>query len=230
MQGNDPISYAKNILKQKTDQSTLKSIYDTVAGDTTRADGTTFNYKIPVAAGLAAGAYTAGQPRDTLPIDTTGINFQTAQEAMDDPNLRFKPKLEDTQLAAQGGRIGYDIGKLVDPKIPKKLKPDTDNILEKLEKFIKEREGYEDAIFRSERIDAAEGGLMNLGGMEKDYRQEGGFVPIGGKEKADDVPAMLSKNGFGMTADAVKGAGGGNVEKGAQKMYNTMKQLEGRIA
>ena len=72
---------------------------------------------------------------------------------------------------------------------------------------------------------------VNAGGIsELDYRQEGGFVPMGVKEKADDVPAMLSKNEFVMTADAVKGAGGGNVEKGAQKMYDTMKQLEGRIA
>jgi len=72
---------------------------------------------------------------------------------------------------------------------------------------------------------------VNAGGIsELDYRQEGGFVPMGVKEKADDVPAMLSKNEFVMTANAVKGAGGGNVEKGAQKMYNTMKQLEGRIA
>ena len=29
----------------------------------------------------------------------------------------------------------------------------------------------------------AEGGLMDLGGMEKDYRAEGGFVPIGEYEK-----------------------------------------------
>ena len=72
---------------------------------------------------------------------------------------------------------------------------------------------------------------VNAGGIsELDYRQEGGFVPMGVKEKADDVPAMLSKNEFVMTADAVKAAGGGSVEKGAQKMYNTMKRLEGRIA
>ena len=45
----------------------------------------------------------------------------------------------------------------------------------------------------------AEGGLMNLGGMEKDYREEGGFVPIGGQERADDVPARLSKNEFVFT-------------------------------
>ena len=80
------------------------------------------------------------------------------------------------------------------------------------------------------RVKKAPGGLMNLGGLEKDYRTSGGFVPIGKKEKADDVPARLSKNEFVMTADAVRAAGGGNINKGAQKMYNTMKQLEGKRA
>jgi hypothetical protein len=67
------------------------------------------------------------------------------------------------------------------------------------------------------------------GVMERDYRDEGGFVPVGIKEKADDVPAMLSKNEFVMTADAVRGAGNGSIEKGAQKMYDTMKNLERRV-
>ena len=71
-----------------------------------------------------------------------------------------------------------------------------------------------------------EAGLMNMGGMEKDYREDGGFVPIGGKEKADDVPARLSKNEFVMTADAVRGAGDGDIDKGAEVMYNVMKNLE----
>ena len=48
------------------------------------------------------------------------------------------------------------------------------------------------------------GGIMDLGGMEKDYRAEGGFVPIGREEKADDVPARLSVNEFVFTADAVR--------------------------
>ena len=73
---------------------------------------------------------------------------------------------------------------------------------------------------------AAEGGIMNLGGMEKDYRQEGGFVPIGGKEKADDVPARLSKNEFVFTADAVRAAGGGDIDQGAEVMENLMENLE----
>jgi hypothetical protein len=73
---------------------------------------------------------------------------------------------------------------------------------------------------------AQEGGLMDLGGMEKDYRNDGGFVPIGGEEKADDVPARLSKNEFVFTADAVRGAGGGDIDKGAEIMENIMKNLE----
>jgi hypothetical protein len=67
---------------------------------------------------------------------------------------------------------------------------------------------------------------MNLGGMEKDYREEGGFVPIGGQEKADDVPARLSKNEFVFTADAVRNAGGGDIDAGAEVMENLMEHLE----
>jgi len=76
------------------------------------------------------------------------------------------------------------------------------------------------------RIGRAEGGLMDLGGMEKDYRAEGGFVPIGKAEKADDVPARLSVNEFVFTADAVRNAGGGDIDRGAEVMENMMKNLE----
>ena len=76
-------------------------------------------------------------------------------------------------------------------------------------------------------IKMKEGGLMDLGGKEMDLRG-GGFVPIGKKEKADDVPARLSKNEFVMTADAVRAAGGGSVNEGAKRMYETMNKLEAR--
>jgi hypothetical protein len=75
------------------------------------------------------------------------------------------------------------------------------------------------------RVGAQEGGLMDLGGLEKDYR-EGGFVPIGKEEKADDVPARLSVNEFVFTADAVRNAGEGDIDKGAEVMENMMKHLE----
>ena len=82
-------------------------------------------------------------------------------------------------------------------------------------------------------IFAAEGGIMNTApgmpqGMQVDGRN-GTFIPMGVEEKADDVPAMLSKNEFVMTADAVKAAGGGSVEKGAQRMYDLMNSLEARV-
>ena len=79
---------------------------------------------------------------------------------------------------------------------------------------------------RPDRVMAQEGGLMDLGGMEKDYRNEGGFVALGGEERADDVPARLSRNEFVFTADAVRGAGGGDIDKGAEIMENVMKNLE----
>ena len=117
--------------------------------------------------------------------------------------------LYDRTLSADGGRIGYDNGGYL---------YDED-----------EEEGHRSAALRAmykNRMGAQEGGLMDLGGMEKDYRQEGGFVPIGGQERADDVPARLSKNEFVFTADAVRAAGGGDIDKGAEVMENVMENLE----
>jgi len=88
-----------------------------------------------------------------------------------------------------------------------------------------------------DRTMADKGGVMGIpvrtnseGIRELDMRKTGGFVPIGVKEKADDVPAMLSKNEFVMTADAVRAAGGGSIQKGAQRMYDTKKRIESRVA
>ena len=93
-------------------------------------------------------------------------------------------------------------------------------------------------LFTNRRL-AAEGGdiekepvakkvmpLLDMDGKEKDYRETGGFVDMGRMEKADDVPARLSKNEFVFTADAVRNAGDGSVDKGAEVMYNMMKNLE----
>ena len=93
-----------------------------------------------------------------------------------------------------------------------------------MEDMIREYERYRNSM-NMKRDRAAEGGMMNLGGNEMDLRG-GGFVPIGKKEKADDVPASLSKNEFVMTADAVRGAGNGDINEGARRMYQTMDKLE----
>ena len=68
--------------------------------------------------------------------------------------------------------------------------------------------------------------LIDMDGKEKDYRETGGFVDMGRMERADDVPARLSKNEFVFTANAVRNAGEGDIDKGAEVMYNMMKNLE----
>jgi hypothetical protein len=198
--------------------------------------------------------------------DTSGLKEQLAT---------YKPFRFEVQkpyqlpsYAADGGRIGYEIGGDIDPadlpmskegfpryedesgeevEYPYENKerssaPDID--AELFQMYLdaigsgkiprsttfdqyKELMG-ETASMSPERTMANEGGLMNLGGNEMDLRG-GGFVPLGAKEKADDVPARLSKNEFVFTADAVRAAGGGDVDTGADLMYKTMKNLESRV-
>ena len=110
-----------------------------------------------------------------------------------------------------------------------------DMSFEQFVKAVMQQAAPEGAGMEQPRAMAQDGGIMNteeaeelidMGGMEKDYRNEGGFVAIGGKERADDVPARLSKNEFVFTADAVRNAGGGDIDKGAEVMENLMKNLE----
>jgi hypothetical protein len=162
------------------------------------------------------------------------------------PGLNKAPPNEDIGMADRGGR-------LIDPLTgeegtPASMRANIENA--KIEaggdpiKLAALNQKYNNMLFtnlpyenyatyaQGGRIRAQEGGLMNLGGMEKDYRAEGGFVPIGKQEKADDVPARLSVNEFVFTADAVRNAGGGDIDKGAEVMENMMKNLEngGRVS
>jgi len=308
------------------------------ATDGTRTTGTGqgVNIAVPMGIGAAAGLYQKKYLEDQppFPMDETSINFQTAKEAMADPNLRFKPQEQyvlPSALAAEGGRIGLQGGKFLSHKDwltskgykdmmkgmsgdeiiklydsvkgtwskakggrigyahgtdkgPLYVDPETRDIpLTELESDLRwtgkeqrtdmyydmikmlggmsdkekkeflhygampygsgwgkkvqaleytddpvSEEFYEtgEHFNRGGRVAAQEGGLMNLGGMEKDYREDGGFVPLGGEEKADDVPARLSKNEFVFTADAVRAAGGGDVDAGAEVMENVMENLE----
>ena len=157
-----------------------------------------------------------------------------SQADMFDKNYRFlTPR---SFLAKDGGKPKDKI--IIPPKKPKLM---TEEELEKKYPGLARGEiyDYEKKKAEAKKNKKAEGGIMSMptgkmrknsvGVMERDYRDEGGFVPVGVKEKADDVPAMLSKNEFVMTADAVRGAGNGSIDKGAQKMYNTMKRLEGMV-
>ena len=158
-----------------------------------------------------------------------------------DPSLRFlpKPKFVDNFYAADGGladipREGYESGERVSGilKLLSRLTPagaakelgsnmDID-ILKKLSMFTPAGAAVN---FGKKIANMKDGGIMDLGGLEKDYR-EGGFVPLGEEERADDVPARLSKNEFVFTADAVRAAGQGDIDKGAEVMQNMMDNLE----
>jgi hypothetical protein len=155
-------------------------------------------------------------PFDEFPKSRKEIKREL-EEVMEDSE-----KKDDNEMMARDDRIG-DLFNLLEAERMAGDDADLD--------LIKE---YEAELFNlmGSRKTAAEGGIMNLkmGGMpaEMDLRG-GGFVPIGAKEKADDVPARLSKNEFVMTADAVRAAGGGSVNKGAKKMYDLMNKLEARV-
>lgn len=68
---------------------------------------------------------------------------------------------------------------------------------------------------------AAEGGAIN------DFPRRSGFISGLGTETSDSIPAMLSDGEFVMTAQAVRGLGGGSREKGVRKMYDMMRMFEG---
>ena len=153
---------------------------------------------------------------------------------------------------AQGGRIGFDKGtmnpalmrrmmELMMQGVPRhKLKEEAEKQLRQ-EPYINERMGMGPGPI----LEAAQGGRIGYAfgaqaglpgiprmapdGMEYDMSQNGGFQPLGAKEGKDDVKANLAKNEFVFTADAVRGAGNGDIELGAQKMYDTMKNLERRV-
>ena len=134
------------------------------------------------------------------------------------------PFLQPAYYGADGGRAGYKGGLSVDDEEETLRAQALAALYNPQGTYVQRRRGVMAAA--GGRVAAQEGGLMNLGGMEKDYRQEGGFVPIGGQEKADDVPARLSKNEFVFTADAVRAAGGGDIDAGAEVMENVMENLE----
>jgi hypothetical protein len=138
------------------------------------------------------------------------------------------PEIESTLLKfkfATGGRVGYEQGGPTRQQ-PLPMNPEMLALAIYGKRYDELTYTQKSAIADMLPNKKAEGGIMDLGGMEIDYRAKGGFVPIGKKEKADDVPARLSKNEFVFTADAVRGAGKGDIKKGAKKMYQLMKQYE----
>jgi len=140
--------------------------------------------------------------------------FPGTTPTLRDPDWTYDPNW----AKAQGGRVGYAIGS---PE--KQLEAGAPPII---------YEGNMDPRAQNQRtgLPSIPGPIrMAKDGPEFDMRQRGGFQPLGRQEGKDDVPAMLAKNEFVMTSDAVRAAGGGSIQKGAQRMYDTMKKLERRV-
>ena len=189
--------------------------------------------------GETEAAFTQRRTDVTKFLRQYGSNFYSGDE-LDN----FISRTTSNLGYASGGRVGLANGSKDKSGIMMASSDHNERLLEDLyEQFLDAGFSKEEAarkareLFQELPVGLAKGGMptgimkTNAAGiMERDYRETGGFVPVGIKEKADDVPAMLSKNEFVMTADAVKGAGKGSIEKGAQKMYDTMKELENRVA
>ena len=196
-----------------------------------------------VVAGLTADQEDEAQ----LLADNTGIDINEARNQI----LKAAAGQDDFRaraFKAGGGlmRLGYSEGDLSQSKVYQKWveryeKNPESPLVTMHENFKKYKTFYESSKNQKAgggimRMGYQEGSkepvakktmpLLDMGGMEKDYREDGGFVPIGRMEKADDVPARLSKNEFVFTADAVRNAGEGDIDKGAEVMYNMMKNLE----
>jgi hypothetical protein len=185
-------------------------------------------------------------------FDDADISVQIRDEdVMTDGGLQAQAVGQDVFITPKSSKAvkvidglideGYDISKAEDGSytinaldegaldiIAKRLRlgdKGVDEFMEGAAPYVDEMDAESEIIYDALRQRKAEGGLMDLGGMEKDYR-EGGFVPLGAEERADDVPARLSKNEFVFTADAVRNAGGGDIDKGAEVMQNMMDNLE----
>lgn len=144
--------------------------------------------------------------------------FRIAPEEMDKAAADFV-KQNTEEYVSQGGRVGYMIGGEA-----KQMEAGAPPII---------YEGNMDP-----RLQNQQAGLPSIpgpvqmaeDGPEYDMSERGGFQPLGAQEGKDDVKANLAKNEFVFTADAVRAAGGGSIQQGAQRMYDTMKKLESRVA
>ena len=147
--------------------------------------------------------------------DLTEDEFMDLQEAL--PDLISKSGGDPVTMAANGGLM---------TEVPGYGKEPGTNQFDYPSGGEEVRVGKQEGGIMETEVAEETMPMLDMGGKEKDYRETGGFVEMGRKERADDVPARLSKNEFVFTADAVRNAGGGDIDKGAEVMENLMSNLE----
>jgi hypothetical protein len=177
-----------------------------------------------------------GTKPPSMPMNPDMLAMAIFGKSYDQLTYTQKSAIDDMLATkkAEGGRIGYEgggpisLGMELYLMAKKTFEEQGYNSKEAHEKAL-EVSGIKSVVKEyGPGVKKAEGGIMDLGGNEMDLRAKGGFVPIGKKERADDVPARLSKNEFVFTAKAVRNAGNGDIREGARKMYNLMNKLEAR--
>jgi len=140
------------------------------------------------------------------------------------PEVKDGEKLGPLQRLAEG---------IMRDKLDRSMSPRFGNLMTDLEQ----------AQFRTGERNPSYQGIAAPGTPVVSYRPKmamGGFIEGPGTGTSDSIPAAIYQNGgrvqeaalsdgeFVMTADAVKGAGGGDRDKGAAKMYQMMNQFERR--
>jgi len=237
------------ILDKAKDFLNIKTGADRTLGEDIK--GSIAKNILPIVGGLTAGIFTKNQPKDQtgMPSDDTALQLADLKKSANLLNqqqglaagLNFLPAVSARKFtpeemaityaqAANGGRIGYNQGNAVVDETTTQMILDMNKRgmdVETISSMTQTDANTVNAIL-SAGNQKSEGGIMDLGGMEKDYRNTGGFVDIGAKEKADDVPARLSVNEFVMTADAVRGMGDGDIDLGAKRMENLMGAMENK--
>ena len=152
---------------------------------------------------------------------------KAVMQASQQPEGAGMEQPQPVAMAANGGRIGLlSGGPVPDSTVPGYTTPAGYNKFDYRSGGIPVRVGAQEGGIMETEVSEEIMPLLDMDGKEKDYRNTGGFVELGRKERADDVPARLSKNEFVFTADAVRNAGGGDIDKGAEVMENLMNNLE----
>ena len=206
--------------------------------------------KLGIGTGIATYLLSQGKSKEEIEAITQDRNALSGY--LREYFTKLNPDAQETEIQefidvntreydATGGRVGlkdsikFMTEKELEETMPGLARGEVKNY--ELKKKANRMEKLMELLKEYEKNKKAAGGMPTgimrtnkAGVLERDYRDEGGFVPVGIKERADDVPAMLSKNEFVMTADAVRGAGDGSIEKGAQRMYDQMKRLENKVA
>jgi len=197
----------------------------TVDGDTYTTTMDTAN-KMSEAGAIQPGSITASK---TATIAKQAVNTEMANNpTFADRVIKFLNMNEEGKAAQLVQMALSEKGMMVGRGIISAILTDMSN---KEQPQFRSWEEIPTDMYNLQYANAKDGGIIRLayGGEpthEMDYRP-GGFIPVGARERADDVPARLSKNEFVMTADAVRAAGGGSVDVGAQRMYDLMNRLEG---